>query len=190
MSRANLDARLDHLLEDKPKELPDGVRSRIELTLACLPDRRPALRPWRPWAWGTAAAAVTALAVLGSAFVSPAAAAQLRQVPGVASVFRLAGDFGLQAADEKGLVTTVDQQADDQGIELRISEALYDGTRLSIGYLQTATGQPGSWKAYGMPLTASRCPLRAANPETGWTSIRMPGSSILLRRRGCRSILR
>jgi hypothetical protein len=62
----------------------------------------------------------------------------LRQVPGLESVFRIVGDWGLKKADETGLVTEINQSVTDQGITLRITEAMYDGTRLTFGYLQEA----------------------------------------------------
>ncbi|WP_159888087.1 DUF4179 domain-containing protein [Paenibacillus puerhi] len=164
--------RLQQVKHEPSAPLPALLRERIDTTLSELPPfkRR---RRWLPRAAvGAAAAALVGIGVLGSGFVSPDMAAALRQLPLLTSVFQFAGDFGLRAADEKGMVTEVHQTATDQGISLKITEAMYDGVRLSIGYFQESargiqelsgpglefevngTSYEGAWSATGSYVDA------------------------------------
>lgn len=88
--------------------------------------------------------AVLAFCLLtGSAFVSPAMAKILSSIPGFTTVFEFAGDRGLKIASEKGLSDTINQTVVDQNISLTIQDIFYDGTRLSLGYLQGNTDMLG-----------------------------------------------
>ncbi|WP_301108588.1 DUF4179 domain-containing protein [Sporosarcina sp.] len=87
--------------------------------------------------WPSAtAASFAACMLLGSAFVSPTMARVLSSVPVLDSVFEFAGDKGLVIASQKGLSNEVEQTVTDQGISLTIKDVYYDGTRLSISYIQ------------------------------------------------------
>jgi hypothetical protein len=59
----------------------------------------------------------------------------LRNLPFVDSVFKLAGDSGIRDAEGKGLATRLNETAEDQGIRMTITEVLYDGVRLVLGYV-------------------------------------------------------
>lgn len=80
-----------------------------------------------------AAAAAAFVLLIGGSFLSPTVAESMRHVPGVSSLFRLAGDLGLQAADEKGLVTSYGQSVTHHGLTLSIPVAAYDGARVAVG---------------------------------------------------------
>ncbi|MFD0676526.1 MULTISPECIES: DUF4179 domain-containing protein [unclassified Paenibacillus] len=140
MNPVNLDAELLKVMEEHPADLPDAVRKRIDATLSALPDKldKRSRRLRHVLSVGSAAAVVMIGVIIGSAFLSPEMAAALRQVPGIESVFKLAGDFGLKIADEKGMVTEVNQAVTDQGITIKVSEVMYDDSRLTIGYVQQA----------------------------------------------------
>jgi hypothetical protein len=85
----------------------------------------------------TLSAAVLAFVILiGSAFVSPAMANVVSQIPFIGSVFSFAGDEGLQTASMKGLSTSINQAEKNKGITLNMKEVYYDGTRLSLGFTQ------------------------------------------------------
>lgn len=129
-------------LADAPAELPETVRRRIDQTLASLP-ARPRRRWMRGLSYGGAAAATACSLVIGSAFVLPEAAAALREAPVIGSVFRLAGDYGLKLADEKGLSTAVNRKVTDSGITVEVTEVMYDGSRVSVGYVQQTDGAIG-----------------------------------------------
>lgn len=135
MKLANLEHELEQGRGHMPCELPSVVRQRIDQTLASLPEHHRRRKMKVSSAFGLSAAVLCAIMV-GSGFVFPQAAAALRQLPGIVSVFKFAGDYGLKAADEKGLVTAVEQSITDQGITVQIKEVMYDGSRISIGYIQ------------------------------------------------------
>ncbi|MCM3293566.1 DUF4179 domain-containing protein [Paenibacillus sp. MER 180] len=80
-----------------------------------------------------AAAAAAFVLLIGGSFLSPTVAESMRHVPGVSSLFRFAGDLGLQAADEKGLVTSSEQSLTHHGLTLSIPVAAYDGVRVAVG---------------------------------------------------------
>lgn len=137
MNPVKLDEELMKLIGDKPTVLPNLVLSRIDSTLAALPEKRHTNRA-RNLALASSAAAILGLILLGSGFVYPAMASVLKQIPGIESVFKFAGDFGLKTADEKGMTTNINQRVTDQGITVEVSEVMYDGIRLTVGYLQTS----------------------------------------------------
>ncbi|WP_339265307.1 DUF4179 domain-containing protein [Paenibacillus sp. FSL W8-0187] len=85
----------------------------------------------------TAVGTLTACAViLGSGFVFPVMASVLQEIPFVGSVFQYVRDIGLKTASEKGMTAQLEQSVNDNGITLQIQEVMYDGDRLSIGYIQ------------------------------------------------------
>ncbi|MFD0716640.1 DUF4179 domain-containing protein [Paenibacillus sp. GCM10027626] len=85
-----------------------------------------------------AAAAVLCTVVLGSGFISPAMAAVLKEIPIVGSIFQKVRGPGLQTAAERGMSETVGQAVHNNGVTLQIQEIIYDGDRVSIGYVQQA----------------------------------------------------
>jgi len=88
-------------------------------------------------------ASLVVCVVISSAFVSPAAARMLSSIPLLNSVFEFAGDRGLEIASQRGLSKKIDQTVVDQNISLTIQDVYYDGTRLSISYLQDTVGMLG-----------------------------------------------
>lgn len=71
--------------------------------------------------------------LMGSGFISPTMAASIKQIPGINSIFKFAGDLGLKTADEKGLVTTVNSSDSHDNLTLNVPVVMFDGTRVSIG---------------------------------------------------------
>lgn len=71
--------------------------------------------------------------VLGTGFISPTLAASLKQLPGMSTLFRFAGDLGLKTADEKGMLATPGLSDTHEGLTLNIPVVMFDGTRVSIG---------------------------------------------------------
>ncbi|MCV9949768.1 DUF4179 domain-containing protein [Paenibacillus sp. BT-177] len=89
---------------------------------------------------GTSAALVVAFAlVVSTGFISPTMAASLKQIPGIDSIFQLAGDLGLQTADEKGLVSKPNLSDTHDGLTLSVPEVMFDGTRVSIALERQTT---------------------------------------------------
>ena len=88
-------------------------------------------------------ASITTFLLVGSAFVSPAMANVLSNIPGFKSVFEFAGDNGLQIASEKGYSQKIALTESDKDIKLTINDVYYDGTRLSLGYIQESSHSLG-----------------------------------------------
>ncbi|MFC5471208.1 DUF4179 domain-containing protein [Cohnella suwonensis] len=80
----------------------------------------------------TASAVVAGLCILGSGFVNPAMANALNNLPLVGSLFEQAGDTGLKTAAEQGLTAKVNASQTHDGVTFKISEMMYDGTRMSM----------------------------------------------------------
>ncbi|MFF2019902.1 DUF4179 domain-containing protein [Paenibacillus sp. NPDC058177] len=88
---------------------------------------------WRRAMLSIASAFAIVIIVTGTGFISPTLAASIKQIPGMDSIFKLAGDLGLKTADEKGLVTALDAWDTHDGLTLRATAVAFDGTRVSIG---------------------------------------------------------
>ncbi|MBG9454843.1 hypothetical protein ABE61_12535 [Lysinibacillus sphaericus] len=80
----------------------------------------------------TASTAMILSLIFFTSLVSPTLAATIKHVPVLSSIFKLAGDFGLQTADEKGLSTKLHTSVTHDDFTLNVSEVVYDGTRVSI----------------------------------------------------------
>ncbi|PJO40685.1 DUF4179 domain-containing protein [Lysinibacillus xylanilyticus] len=80
----------------------------------------------------TATAAMVFSFLFVTSLISPTMAATIKQVPVLSSIFKLAGDLGLQTADEKGLSTKLHTSVTRDDFTLSVSEVVYDGTRVSI----------------------------------------------------------
>lgn len=97
------------------------------------------------------AAALSAIVIIGTAasgLISPAMADALKNLPVVGNVFKLAGDRGLQNAEERGIVSPVNVFDTHDGITLSIPAAAFDETRLSFALERSRTG-------YSAPLNGS-----------------------------------
>lgn len=73
------------------------------------------------------------LLITGTEFISPTLAASIKQIPGMDSIFRLAGDLGLRNADQQGLAAVPELSDTHDGLTLTVPEVLYDGIRVSLG---------------------------------------------------------
>ncbi|MDQ0492709.1 DUF4179 domain-containing protein [Paenibacillus brasilensis] len=87
----------------------------------------------------SATLAMTFMLVVGTGFISPTMAASIRQIPGMNSIFQLAGDLGLQTADEKGLLSKPNLSDTHDGLTLSVPEVMFDGTRVSIALERQTT---------------------------------------------------
>lgn len=89
---------------------------------------------------GIAAAVVLLfLLITGTEFISPTLAASMKQIPGMDSIFRLAGDLGLRNAEERGLAEAAEWSDTHEGLTLTVPEVLYDGIRVSLGIERQTT---------------------------------------------------
>lgn len=170
MNELPLERKIRRALQQSDERLPDEVRQRLDDTYASLPERR--ARRWRkPFAYVTASAAIVLLATVVIGFVSPTMAQVLSRIPFVGSVFEAAGDAGLQISSREGLATVVNQTAIDQGIEITMNEVIYDGIRLSVGFVHDRslglqfTPRLGSLEIDGNPLIYSMGGVTKALPS-------------------------
>ncbi|HHY74250.1 MAG TPA: DUF4179 domain-containing protein [Bacillus bacterium] len=87
--------------------------------------------------------------MMGGSFISPAIAVSIKQIPGMASIFQLAGDLGLKTADEKGLVTKLSVGDTHNNLKLNVPVVMFDGTRVSIGLERETSEDEFSNKTLG-----------------------------------------
>ncbi|MBG9735652.1 DUF4179 domain-containing protein [Paenibacillus alvei] len=134
-----IEQQLEQLREPYRNELPEFIRSRMDQTYHIIEDmlplrnrRRRASRWLRRMLISTAGVAGLGVVLIFSGLASPAIAQTLKQIPLMNSVFKLVGDLGLQSAEDKGMLTSVNQRVTHKDVTLSISELIYDGSRLSI----------------------------------------------------------
>lgn len=124
------------MIPDLVRERLDTFYTQMESDVGPLSQSSSLHQPVKRFLRGTvitaASVAVISVMIIGSAFVSPTMAESLKQVPLVDSVFRLAGDFGLQTADQKGLATSSNLSVTHDGITLKVPQIIFDGTRLVV----------------------------------------------------------
>jgi hypothetical protein len=132
LSENPVDHELKRILNKHRSELPISILNRIDGTLSALPERS---NIKKKIGYGMAAALIGFIAITGASLISPSLAQALREIPLVGSVFQSAGHNGLRIASEMGITEQVNETATDHGITMTITEVLYDGVQLSIGYL-------------------------------------------------------
>ncbi|MEK3714761.1 MULTISPECIES: DUF4179 domain-containing protein [unclassified Paenibacillus] len=149
MSQQRLESRLADLQDETLPELPELVHLRMEETYRIISEkddvgleaasehqgtlRRKRMPRWLSRVMISAASVAGGLVLLISlGFISPAMAETLKQLPFMSSVFQLAGDSGLRKANEAGLTTNVEQTVTLDGMTLKVSEQMYDGSRFSV----------------------------------------------------------
>ncbi|RXZ82620.1 DUF4179 domain-containing protein [Paenibacillaceae bacterium] len=126
------DKELIHKLQQRSEAVPPAISLRVDETLASL-RRKP--RFLRKAVYSGAAACIIFIGIAGANIVSPHMVQALKNVPVLGSAFEMIGDVGLQLSSRMGLASKVNETATDQGITMTITEVLYDGIRLSIGYI-------------------------------------------------------
>lgn len=143
MNRANTEGgeldRIGRLIRQTPVrvDLEEQIMLRYESRQRQeMKGKRTSIRAGRVlWRGAAVLAAVLLLFLLitGTEFISPTLAASIKQIPGMDSIFRLAGDLGLRNADEQGLAAVAEQSDTHEGLTLTVPEVLYDGIRVSLG---------------------------------------------------------
>jgi len=136
MKPNDLEQELQELGRSSHDEVPELIRQRqdqVYASLAELPVPAPASRRRHGRAaWGAATAAALLIGVIGSAYVSKVMAASLKNVPIISSFYQLAGDLGLQTAEQRGLAWKPNASVTQGDVTLSVSEIAYDGKRLSL----------------------------------------------------------
>jgi len=134
MNDSWIDEELGRLLKLEGIATPPLVRARVDETLASLslPTGR---RVWRKVGYASIAACVAFGGIVGASLVNPDIAKAFRSLPILGSVFEMLGDDGIRQSGKAGLSSRSSVTAEDQGIAMTITEVLYDGVRLSVGYV-------------------------------------------------------
>ena len=110
-------------------------------------------------------ATLATFVLIGSAFVSPAMAKVLSSIPVLSSVFEFVGDKGLEIASQKGLSEKIEKTSTDKNISLTMMDTFFDGTRLSISYIQEF---PGNWGDLGeLELKVNGKEINYSDSRTG-----------------------
>ncbi|MFP7288078.1 DUF4179 domain-containing protein [Shouchella clausii] len=137
---------LSKLRSRQPNQLPQNTRQRLDKTYQMIMEQDTGKTNHQRGAvinmkmvkrLGLTAAATFVLggAVIGSGFVSPAMAATLENLPLIGGIFK-SEDPSLRLAAEKGLLSTPNESVTHDGITLKVSEAYYDGNRLSVSIIR------------------------------------------------------
>jgi hypothetical protein len=151
MNRANREEdeleRIGHLIRHTPVrvDLEDRIMSRYEAgheqgTRTELSRQRVRKGIFLRRSAGLVAAVLLLfLLITSTEFISPTLAASMKQIPGMESIFRLAGDLGLRNAEEQGLAESAERSDTHEGLTLTVPEVLYDGIRVSLGIERQTT---------------------------------------------------
>ncbi|PAD78900.1 Tat pathway signal protein [Paenibacillus campinasensis] len=87
---------------------------------------------WKRTIVAASAAAVLGGGIIGSGFVSPVMADALKQVPVFGTLFKGTSEESVKAALDQGIVSDPNMSVTQDGVTLKLSDLLYDGTRLSF----------------------------------------------------------
>ncbi|WP_258833477.1 DUF4179 domain-containing protein [Peribacillus frigoritolerans] len=107
------------------------LQTRIQITINKTNNKRIELKRF---AYVSSTAVIILTLLLGSGFVSPVMAEMLSKIPYLRSVLPYT-DSGLEVANEKGLVESIGQTANDKGIPITITDVYFDNNRLEVGYM-------------------------------------------------------
>ncbi|UHA73496.1 DUF4179 domain-containing protein [Paenibacillus sp. 481] len=131
---AEMDA-IERLIADTalPKHsLSDQIMSKIEARPLSRRLSRAKPNVMKRVAVATSAAAILGVGVIGAGFVSPVMAATLKQIPVIGVLFQGTSEEAVRAAIKQGIVSTPNLSVTHDGITLKLTNLLYDGTRLSF----------------------------------------------------------
>lgn len=158
MNPFNLEKKLRRLKKSVPVHIPDIVRLRQDQAYQAIRRieqatsvQKHASAIKRHRMIRQSAAALSAIVIIGTAaggLMSPAMADALKNLPVVGGVFKLAGDQGLQNAEERGIVSPVNVSDTHDGVTLSIPAVAFDESRLSFALERSGTG-------YSAPLNGS-----------------------------------
>ncbi|MBG9736761.1 DUF4179 domain-containing protein [Paenibacillus alvei] len=164
----------ERLAADHGSGIPKLVKSRLEQTLhsletepapaAELLDIRNSMHSKRRRkAWYVAVSALLIISgILASGFISPVMAETLKKVPFIGQIFDSLGDDLLQHANRNGMSVPVNLSATDNGITLTITEILYDGAQIKLGFKEESQAElpviTPNYQRFEMPNLSSDDP--------------------------------
>ena len=114
----------------KREDVPDVVKGKVDTILANLPSQKKRIQRLPI----SLAACFTLIFILLCILNIPILAETMKKIPVIGSVFQFIGDRGLKQASEKGITVHDLVPVSDKGIKVSITDILYDGTRISVGY--------------------------------------------------------
>jgi len=82
--------------------------------------------------FAASAAVILGVGMVGVGYVSPTMAEALKKVPVIGLLFYEASEDAVQKAIERGIISTPNVSDTHDGITLKVTEVLFDGTRLSF----------------------------------------------------------
>ncbi|RED51650.1 DUF4179 domain-containing protein [Cohnella lupini] len=134
MNDPERDQLIRQALVDEMHALPSIIREKMDDTYENLPNRRSVRR--NRLVLQTAVLLVTLIiCILSLGFISPVMANYLSNLPIIGSAFQSAGDIGLKQAGEELASTSTRQTITDKGVSITLDQVVYDGSRISIGFL-------------------------------------------------------
>jgi len=134
MSENKFDQKMKENLKKNETEIPKKVQMRIDETLNSLPERKKT-RFIKKGVASVVAAVASATFVFGVGYHNEAMADVLKKVPFIDSVFKLSNETTLKEVKNKNMATNVEKSATDKEMTVQIKEVIYDGSRISIGYV-------------------------------------------------------
>ncbi|SEM84595.1 DUF4179 domain-containing protein [Lihuaxuella thermophila] len=138
MSNFHLEQELKNLKHHECEQVPDFIRKGVDQILASLPEKKDKKPNVSKWMIGSVAAAVVVGGTIGFAAFSPAMAQTLQQIPILGSFFQQIGDDGLENAEKHGFATKINQTKTANGVTIKLTKVIYDGSRIAIGYEQSS----------------------------------------------------
>lgn len=123
--------------------------------------------------------AVMVFCLLGGGLVNPALANALSKLPLVGSLFDQAGDSGLKTASEQGMTAKVNASQTHNGVTFKISEMMYDGTRMSMVLTrETNDGKNRPLKEWSDATTSETIAMWKQGEEASKIEIRANGKKL------------
>lgn len=129
MDNLELDTALKNKLQNVKVNIPPIVDQGMDKAFSRIPKTKD-----HKLKYGTLAASAVFLCLIVTSFFSPSSARALSRLPLIGSVFQLVGDTGLNFASKNNISTSINKSKIDKDIKITITDVLYDGTRIAIGY--------------------------------------------------------
>ncbi|RCW40340.1 DUF4179 domain-containing protein [Paenibacillus prosopidis] len=141
MNELERDLLIRDALLDETSTMPKLVREKMDFVYSNLPKRRSNSRV-RKVAWQIAVVMIAMIVgIFSLGLVSPVMANYLSHLPVIGSAFKTAGDVGLKIAGDELSSSFVRQTVEDKGVSITLDQIVYDGTRISIGFLHDSNLQ-------------------------------------------------
>ncbi|MFV8827893.1 DUF4179 domain-containing protein [Alkalihalobacterium sp. APHAB7] len=132
----DLDKQLSERLRQNVKEPPASVVDRMNKTLNSLPERKERAPKNYKVMFGVAAAFFL-MVIISMPMFQSVVPQGVQEDSLQESIFQLVGKGGLEQLSKEGLTFPMNLSATSNDITLEITEAMFDGTRLYFGFIET-----------------------------------------------------